>query len=261
MDKGARAMHKVEFLTIFASYSKLDVVKKTLPTVISEVKNSNSALIVHDSTEKKHGRDEKWDYLRNLSDEFGFMLLLSSNISMGTARNTCLSMGQELFTPDYICMMEDDHGFKKGMISNMSQAMKKYYGKKAPNGLVFGLFTGCSSCRNGSVIKVDNNNFCPGAKEKVGTLGGTNSCCRCAPTSHWNNVLKGYDTDEYLISGFQTRNLNARNYNKGFTVCIVNNGEGMFFVNNVGRGVTDNGLKRWDDKYTANDSRAKYKND
>ena len=74
-----------------------------------------------------------------------------------------------------------------------------------------------------------------------------------------NNVLKGYDTDEYLISHYQTRGINFRNYNKGFTIMIVDNGTKVFDVESEGRGSTTNQTERLRDvDYTASDKRSVY---
>lgn len=251
-------MEKTEFLTIFPTFENLEIVKKTLPSVIAETKKNNAKLIVHDSSIK--GKQEKWNYLQKLNENDDFFLLLSDNLSMAHARNMCLSLGQELYAPDYICMTEDDHGFEEGLILQLVNAMKKYYGKDAPNGLKFGLFSGCTKHFHGEKFLItEDGNVCPDDESNPMTLGGANSCFRCAPTSHWNTVLKGYDTDEYLISTFQTKNLNFRNYHKGFTTLFVQNGKYTFAIDAMGRGASINSeLKMWDEKYTASDKRSKF---
>ena len=250
-------MDKTEILVIFPTFENLDVVKQTLPTVIEEVKRNDARLIVHDSSVK--GKAEKWGYLQTLRKDNEFFLVLSDNMSMAHARNMCLTVGQELYAPDYICMIEDDHGFKEGLMASMTNAMKMYYGKKAPNGLRFGLFTGCGKHVYAERHPLEDGHAYVGGNAKPIRLGGTNSCFRCAPTAHWNNVLKGYDTDEYLISTFQTKNLNFRNYHKGFTSLIVDNGEKAFDIEVDGRGTSIKApLKLFDEDYTASDPRSQY---
>jgi len=251
-------MDKSKFLTIFATFENLEVVKQTLPSVIAETRENDARLIVHDSSVKS--RDEKWAYLTELNQEKDFFLILSDNLSMAHARNMCSHLGQELYAPDYICMLEDDHGFKPGLIPAMRDAMETYYGKVSPNGLRYGLFTGCGkhNSKKRHVMEDGNAYLDAGNIHKV--LGKANSCFRCAPTSHWTNILKGYDTDEYLISRFQTMNLNLRNYYKGFTTMVVRNGDLVFEVENMGRGFSgDDGLKLWDDQYTASDPRSRFR--
>jgi hypothetical protein len=249
-------MRKVEFLTIYPSFEKLDVVRQTLPSVIEETARHNAALIVHDSSVK--GRAEKWEYLQSLNKDNRFFLCLTDNLSMGHARNMCLSLGLEMFCPDYVCMIEDDLGFREGMIPSLIGAMKKYYGTVAPNGLKFGLFTGCKD-HHPQLTVLDDGHSYPPADSSPGSLGGANSCFRCAPAAHWQNVLKGYDTDEYLISVYQTVHLNFRNYHKGFTTLVVDNGARAFHVDCQGRGTTsDSALRLWDEKFTASDARSRY---
>jgi len=255
-------MQKSEFLTIYATYSNLEGTKQTLPSVIEETMRNDARLIVHDSTEIQHGQKEKWAYLRSLEQEFGFFLILSTNLSMAHARNMCLHLGRELFAPDYIAMVEDDHGYREGLVSSLVQAMKTYYGKVAPNGLRIGLFSACASHPKA------NKEYLPNTRHRYAPInitgkpfppGAVNSCFRCAPTQHWDQVLKGYDTDEYLISVFQTNNLNLRNYHKGFCSLLVENGDLMFDIKMEGRGFSSgNQLRLWDDNYTASDPRSKF---
>lgn len=250
---------KAEFVTIFTTYGKLDVVKKTLPSVAEEtMRYSTSALIIMDTTEGPE-KEEKWRWLNSRYGDCGqIFLMLTSNTSLATARNTCLYLAQNMYMADYICMIDDDHGFKEGLIPDMTVAMQNFYGVRAPNGLLFGLFTGCNHHRNGKRQSIHNHLY-PDADNLPGTLGGTNGCFRCAPTQHWTNVLKGYDVDEYLISYYQSRSISTRNYNRGYTTMIVNGGDSCFFVENEGRGDSTKSKKRWDDRYTASDKRADFK--
>jgi hypothetical protein len=250
-------MEQTEFLTIFASFENLETVKQTLPSVIAETRRNDARLIVHDSS--VDGREGKWAYLQDLNKNNDFFLILSDNLSMAHARNMCLNLGRELYAPAFLCLLEDDHGYLPGLIPAMVEAMKKYYGKKSPNGLRYGLFTGCGAHNVDQRELLEDGHAHPKSGLQAELLGRANSCFRCAPTSHWLDVLKGYDTDEYLISTFQTKNLNLRNYHKGFTVMIVKNGTLAFDVKNHGRGFSDSSpSKRWDNDYAASDPRSRY---
>lgn len=249
-------MDKAEFLTIFPTFERLEIVRKTLPSIIAETKGNNARLIVHDSS--VNGQAEKWAYLQELNQNNDFFLILSDNLSMAHVRNMCLSLGQELYAPDYICMVEDDHGYNSGFIISAIQAMKQYYGLPSPVGdLKYGLFTGCRVHNHHLTQKLPDGNAYVDPNSPPEQMGRANSCCRCAPTSHWNNVLKGLDTDEYLISYYQTRHLNLRNYHKGFTTLLVESGEKMFELESEGRGDSIKSKNRmWDDNYAASDSRS-----
>ena len=250
-------MDKTYFLTIYPSFEQLDIVRKTLPSVIEETRRNDAKLIVHDSSVKS--RSEKWSYLREMNRDGDFFLMLTDNLSMAHARNMCIRLGQEMYAPEIICLLEDDHGYKEGFIPKMTATVEKYYGKKCSNGLRYGMFTGCRTHNTHMQKSTGNdNNFYP-MEQPAWQTGRANSCCRCAPTSHWNNVLKGYDTDEYLISPYQTGYLNLRNYHKGFTVMLLENGEAMFDIENVGMGYTlPEDMRGWDDEYTASDPRSRH---
>ncbi len=250
-------MDKTEFLTLFASFENLDVVRQTLPSVVAETLRHDARLIVHDSS--VNGREEKWAYLQELNKNRDFFLILSDNLSMAHARNLCLHLGRELYAPDFICLLEDDHGFHPGLIPAMVRAMKTYYGKVSPNGLRYGLFTGCGAHNAARRELLQDGNAYPAGSLRAEAMGRANSCCRCAPTSHWLDVLKGYDTDEYLISTFQTKNMNLRNYHKGFTAMIVANGSLMFSVENQGRGFSARSAEKlWDEEFAASDPRSRF---
>jgi hypothetical protein len=255
-------MQKTEFLTIYATYGNLDIVRQTLPSVVQETRRNDARLIVHDSTERHHGQEEKWTYLRQMEQEHGFFLILSTNLSMAHARNLCLHTGQELYAPDYIAIMEDDHGYNEGLIGEMVSAMKTYYGKPSPNGLRIGMFSACASHAKGKteLLPHTTHRYAPTSRSKKPFHpGATNSCFRCAPSQHWCQVVKGYDTDEYLISEYQTRNVNLRNYHKGFCSLLVGDGNYMFDIEAKGRGYTSPGeLKLWDDEFTASDPRSRH---
>jgi hypothetical protein len=251
-------MEKTEFLTIFPTFENLETVKITLPSVLEETLKNDARLIVHDSS--INGRDEKWDYLLDLNKNNDFFLILSSNMSMAHTRNMCLQLGQELYAPEYICIMDDDHGFRHGLIPSLVTAMKANYGRVSPNGLRYGMFNGCYRHTRAKLERIDALHSYPTLDSPLFCMGGANSCFRCAPTSHWNNVLRGYDTDEYLISLYQTSNIRWRNYHKGFTLLFVGNGNLVFDIDTKGRGTSSpNDLMLWDEKYCASDPRSNFK--
>jgi hypothetical protein len=251
-------MEKTKFLTILRTFERLDVVKRTLPPIIEETKNNDARLIVIDTSVTQ--RSEKWDYLMKMNVHEDFFLILSSNMSSAHETNMCLQLGQELYAPDYICVIEDDHTYNPGAIAELSSAMSTYYGTVSPNGLRFGLFTGCPVHNTHLTRMLPEGHAYPSIDNDVTQVGRANACFRCAPANHWNQVLKGFDTDEYLISNYQVSNLNRRNYHKGFTAMLVANGEICTFIDGPGRGAADKqALRRWDAVYTASDSRSRFK--
>jgi len=252
-------MRQAEMVVIFPTFEDVDTVKKTLPSVLEECRRSGAALIVHDASEKN--RDEMWSYLQSVCNGDGVFLILTSPISMAAARNMCLKTALSLYAPTYICMLEDDHGFHPGAVDALVSAMRQYYGTRAPNGLRFGLFSGCLHCWRDlhKFSALPDGHVYPDTDNQLHALGGANSCFRCAPTSHWQNVLEGYDPDEYMISNWQTRHLNFRNYHRGFTSLYVEGGDISFTVDRVGQGYTQEArLRRWDEDYTASDPRSRY---
>lgn len=252
-------MDKAEFLVIFPTFESLDVVTKTLPSVIEETsRNPDARLIIHDTSFKDRGL--KWGWLQEITkDNKQIMLLLSNNMSMAHSRNMCLLLGYEMFAPDYILMLEDDHGLKENAIKTLIYWMDLYYGKVSPNGLRYGMFSLCYKHTNAEFQIAGEGIHCPHESSDQLSIGGMNSCFRCAPTSHWQSVLKGYNTDEYLLSLYQTIGARLRNYHKGFTVMFIGDGKLCFDIERQGWGTTSDKQPIWDDNFCASDKRSKYR--
>ena len=106
-------MHRAQFLTIFPSFEDLQTIQQTLPTVLEEVERNDAALIVHDCSVTN--RQEIWQWLQDFN-KGRYLLILTDQLSMASARNMCLQLGFERFIPEYVCLLEDDHGFRPGII-------------------------------------------------------------------------------------------------------------------------------------------------
>lgn len=250
---------KREFGIVFNTMNSLDVVSKTLPSIIEEVSKSDALLIIHDTS---NGEDRKiiHDEIEAMLDPGSSIYISSSNMPASVSRNMGLHILLDMANPEYICFLEDDHGFKSGFLEAAGRAIEMHHGKVMSNGLRAGLFSGCSKCNGGERVYVNEyRDFVRPGSEHVTLLGGVNACCRMAKTSHWLAAIKGFDIDEYYISEFQTSGVNYRNYNLGYCSLIFNNGDLMFDVYKVGRGTTSTGLRLWDNNYTASDSRSTFK--
>jgi len=250
-------MKAADFVTIYTSFNDIDVVARILPTVLEDAERTETAVIVHDCSTSNVERT--WNWYREQAETKNFFYLLSRQMPFAIARNMCLSLAIEMYAPQYICMLEDDHGYEPGAIDKLRAAMAENYGVKSPNGLRYGLFSLCPNCWGEGFRRACNEDgkghLYPSAQCPPMQLGGANSCCRAAPTSHWVSVLKGYDPDEYAISFYQTRNLNFRNYNRGFTTLYVGNGRLVRREMRPGLGVQTLG-RRFDDNFTASDRRS-----
>lgn len=250
-------MDKAEFATVFCTFGAIDSVRVTLPTVIAETARTGARLLVHDCSTPEAGRDEKWTWLRELSAQHDFFLFLSSPMSMAASRNFAMRFAIQQWLPEYLCLMEDDHGYREGFIPLMTEAMRRHYGKRAPNGFHFGLFSGCTHHWGEPSGTLPDGGIYPTTEAGQLRIGGPNSCMRCAPTHHWQEVLHGYDLDDFPISCFQTGPSLLRNYHRGFTTMIVGGGAYVFEVERPGRGVTDEGeTALWTDDRSARDPRA-----
>lgn len=256
-------MDKTKVLVVYISFGNLDTVKQALPSIIDEVKGFDARLIIHDSGTQN--RDEVWNYLGRLSlDNPVITLLLTSSLSFAHSVNMCVQLGLELYAPDYILLMEDDHGLNKGSLEAMVNASNKYYGKRSDNGLLFGSFTVCNICTNAIFSYLDTDDKgnileYPHPSSDQVAMGSVNSCCMFMPTSHWLNVCGKFDTDEYPTSTYSVIGVRWRHYFKGFTIVFVGGGKLGFMITRVGRGESDDEPRLWDNNFCASDFRSRYR--
>jgi len=253
-------MTQNDFVTIYTSFNDLATVRAMFPLVLAETKRADAALIVHDCSTNE--TRDTWEWYREMAEKHCFVHLFSSRLPFAVARNMCLSLAMEMFVPQYVCMLEDDHAYGRGAIDALRAAVCSHYGRISPNGLKYGMFSLCPDCWGESFrqscLEDGNGNLYPAPDREPSRLGGANSCCRCAPASHWMTVLKGYDVDEYPISYYQTRNLNIRNYNRGFTTLYVGGGRLIRRVMRQGNGTQLRNIV-FDPQYTLSDMRCSVK--
>ncbi len=250
-----------EFATVYCCFEDVETVGKMLPTVLRASERSGAAVVVVDSSVRN--RAAMGALLAELGRGKSFFLAHTDPISMGLARNLGLWLALELHAPTYLCMLEDDHGYADDTIPQLIQAMQTYYGKPSATGLRFGMFTTCPYCWGDeylhNLVAVDGGPHLMADTARVPPLmaGGTNSCFRCAPTTHWLSVLKGYDTDEYPISTFQTAGLNLRNYHKGYATLVVGGGRLCVRHDREGRGfTTERGNRPFHEQFSRRDPRS-----
>ena len=254
----------VEFLTVYCCFEDVDTVSRMLPTVLAESKRAGAAVVVHDCSVTN--KSAMGALIAALKKEYSFFFVHTDPVSMGLSRNLALWISLEIHAPTYVCIIEDDHGYSAGLIPEMVDAMKRFYGKESPNGLRYGMFSACPFCwgdeyLNALVPVEEVHRVVDASRVPPLMAGGTNSCFRCAPTSHWISVLRGYDVDEYPISTFQTAGLNLRNYHKGFTTMVVGNGNFVVRQEREGRGFTTAPTNRpFTPKIAARDKRSGFYN-
>ena len=228
------------FLTTYTSFEDLETVQRTLPSVVEETLRCDAALVIHDSSVEQ--REEIRTFIAQFESDSVFTIF-SSPISQAGARNMALDVGLRLFAPEYIASIEDDHGYNAGFIPAIIKNMVEHYGEEAPNGMRYGMFSGCRVCWEdyANYGRDANDNLYPrrdpkNRQQHFTHWGGVNACCYCAPLRHWQTVLGRFDPDEYPISYFQPGAMNIRNYQNGFTGMTIAGGELMFCVDRKGRG-------------------------
>lgn len=254
-------MDRAEFVTIVTTFERTGVVERALASIIAETVRADARLIVHDCSRPgeaalKRGMIES---LRSsIAGAVGRVTVVySDQVPLAHARNMSMRLALDLHAPDFVAMIEDDHGVRPGFIGASAGAMRAHYGRRAPNGLRYGFFGACAehAWDQAGTHAVEGGHTCPTLANPTGVVGGVNNCCRMAPTSHWLTVLGAYDTDEYPISEHQTSRMNYRNYHKGFTRLIVGGGSLMFALPDAGRG-TSAGAALYDRDFAASDLRS-----
>ncbi len=267
-------MRVADLVVIYPTYQKPSVVEQTLPSVlIAADRGLFIPVIVHACVDDVPTGPDRVEMISsvvyNCKKQYpsvDVFTMVSDNMSMADSRNMCLKLAIDRYAPKNILMLEEDHQFKDDwVLIDLVHLLETRYGKQTRNGLRVGMVSGCTHCTNAELVPEafivpdleSRNRFFYSPKGSPSQIGGSNSCFRAAPTSHWLSVLKGYDHDEYLISHYQTRGLKFRNYHSGFTTLYF---DGCRTVANEGRAEGDpSPIKLWDETYCASDPRSTFR--
>jgi len=267
-------MQVADLVVIYPTYQKPDTVQETLPSIMKAAEfckkqGLHVQVIIHACVD-----NVVYGYTGDLMDVLGDVLagggyhpfvLVTDNMSMADSRNMCLKLAIDRYAPRNILMLEEDHQFKDtNVLYDLVGMLDLYYGMQVGNGLRVGMVSGCMTCTVATMVPLNASEAADQSGRELyvphgipAVIGGSNSCFRAAPTSHWVSVLKGYDHDEYPVSRYQTRGLKFRNYHSGFTTLYF---DGCQTVGNVGRGEGDsNSIKLWDEGYCASDPRSNFR--
>ena len=200
-------MQHADFATIYTSFNDLKVVQEILPGIIEECRRTQTALIVHDCS--TNNSEETWNWYRQQGEQHDFFYLFSRRMQFAMARNMCLQLAIEMHSPQYICMLEDDHGYRPGAIDALREQAnaRELRPQGAERGLRYGLYSICPDCWGEDFPAAAARTTATGkpharrAQPAVAARQGANGCaCAARLASHWQSVLKGYDPDEYPIS-------------------------------------------------------------
>ena len=201
----------IETLIVFGTYNREEVAYKSLKSLIEATDGYNVKIVVSDSSPS---RSQNFNLLNLNPDEY---LWTPRRLSMASARNIAVSLGQEKYNFDWLLFLEDDIEYDKRWYPSLLEKAKKLYGTKSVLGLAHGIFTASPmGVKNDELTKYDKEHdiyvapFGPRADQRL------------IKTTHYNNISKFWESDLLGISSAQTGKVINRSLMQGY--CAVSIG-------------------------------------
>jgi hypothetical protein len=146
-------MSKKQLAIIYPAYAEIEIIKELLPNIIESIEaHGNSILILYCSDGRNIEDSKKIEYLKSVENHNSVFLIISTPLSISDAISICVYAGNNLCTPDYICVVTPNFLFKKNTILNLINCMKKNYGGNNRTKLPYGVFT------LHNTVKAENSN-------------------------------------------------------------------------------------------------------
>jgi hypothetical protein len=204
---GCHSINSPETVMVFVSYERDDVALQSLTSLTKALGKHRKRIriIVSDATP----RQEKIERLRRC--DIDDLIWTPCATSAATSRNLATALIQDKYCPEFICFVEDDIVYSKRWYPTMVDVTRKYYGKKSPWGLAYGVFSGSPHV----LFSKDRRKF-DAEKNMVADIYGVAADQRFMPFHHYINVFRMWDSDILGISSCQTGSQVHRNTMRGY---------------------------------------------
>jgi hypothetical protein len=132
-----------------------------------------------------------------------------------TSRNLAVSLVMDKYSPEYLCMVEDDFIYHPDWYPSLVGTARNLYGKRSPWDLAYGIFSACAHHIPEERQCLDQRN------DVIAYLYGAVAYQRFMPTSHYLQVMRFWDPDLLGISYAQTGGQTFRNTMRGFCGAVL----------------------------------------
>ena len=200
-----------ETCIIFVSYGRQDVASRSyesLTTAISQYRD-RVKIIVSDATDDEIKM--KWAKDTDADD----VILTPRFTPAATSRNLATTLILDKYSPEFICMLEDDFEYSEDWYPSLVEAARLLYGVISPFNLAYGIFSACDHHVTPERIMEDKLN------NVTSYIFGAVAYQRFMPLSHYLTVMRGWDADLLGISFAQTGGQTFRNTMRGYCGAIL----------------------------------------
>ena len=200
-----------ETCIVFVTYGRLELAEgsyESLSRAIAPYRD-RIKIIISDATDD----DKKIQWARQADADD--VILTPRQVSAATSRNLANTLILDKYSPNYLCMLEDDFEYHPDWYSSLVDVTRRLYGVLSPLELAYGIFSASHHHISSKTCKRDKQNGV------TAYMFGSVACQRFMPTSHYLSVMRGWDPDLLGISFAQTGGQTFRNTMRGFCGAIL----------------------------------------
>lgn len=200
-----------ETCIVFVSYGRQDIASKSYESLQAAIApyRDKVKIIISDATDDEEKM--KWAYKSDADD----IILTPRFTPAATSRNLAATLMLDKYSPEFICMVEDDFEYHANWYSSLVEAANRLYGVMSPFNLAYGIFSACDHHIPPERIKQDKMN------NVKAYIFGAVAYQRFMPLSHYLTVMRGWDADLIGISFAQTGGQTFRNTMRGYCGAIL----------------------------------------
>lgn len=200
-----------ETCIVFVSYGRPEIAAKSYESLSSAIApyRDKIKVIISDATDD--GQKMKWARNTDADD----LILTPRFTPAATSRNLATTLILDKYSPEYICMLEDDFEYSEDWYPSLVEATKRLYGVTSPFNLAYGIFSACDHHVTPERIMEDKLN------NVTSYIFGAVAYQRFMPLSHYLTVMRGWDADLLGISFAQTGGQTFRNTMRGYCGAIL----------------------------------------
>jgi hypothetical protein len=200
-----------ETCIVFVSYGRPEVAARSYDSLKSAIAayRDRVNIIISDATDDE--RKMMWARSTDADD----VILTPRFTPAATSRNIAMTLVLDKYSPKYMCMVEDDFEYHADWYPSIVEATNRLYGVMSPFDLAYGMFSASRSHIPSERLREDVENGV------IAYIFGAVAFQRFMPTSHYLNVMRGWDPDLLGISWAQTGGQTFRNTMRGFCGAIL----------------------------------------
>lgn len=200
-----------ETCIVFVSYGRPAIAQRSFNSLMQALQPFRERVRVIISDASDDPQKMEWARQSDADD----VILTPRFTPAATSRNLASTLILDKYSPQYICMLEDDFEYSPDWYAALVDAATRLYGVLSPLNLAYGIFSACDHHIPAERKMEDTQN------EVTAYIFGAVAYQRFVPTHHYLSVMRTWDADLLGISYAQTGGQTFRNTMRGFCGAVL----------------------------------------